>query len=577
LGLTAIVLFVVSFVFHFAHARAYLPVISNDAVTYHFPAATQWLQDGCIDLFQTWFFNPANTYSPLAGSIFITWLMVPFGSDVLARFVEVPPLLCVGLGMYRFCLQIGEPGRLGPENRGGTPRLSMALIAAAAIFARPIFEPCMMGKDDLFVAFFFIASLVALSPKAARDPYGPMRLGIALGLLLATKYTALMCAPILLLALGGQRWSIRQWTIAISIAAAFAGPWYLRNWIITGNPLFPLEIPHVFHGLFTTSRSQSFGSLTSAFNVVAGGAYGLPMALVVALLIAWILCLPSAAKGIWRVCVIGPVMGFAIFFWRSPFPEVRFLLPAFLLLFACAAFAINGWCRNEKLMIALGGALLAISLLTVFDRGIWFVTAEFAGVSILIAGIGVVCQWWAGNRRIRWIGIGAGLSSLLLVYAYINWAAYSKNYLADQAYATQYADLVPLWNAVNTSIPADATVAYTNMYLIYPIQEHSPQRRLVYVPTRRGVSSIADLGWLGSGLSGEALVPATVNATFALPDRNVWLTNLKRSDAQYVVIGRGNAEPPEAGFVASDPMRFKLMFQCPAGWVYQIKPRRGGD
>lgn len=153
-------------------------MLSNDAMTYHFPAATQWLQRGRIELFQTWFFNPANTYSPLAGSVFITWLMIPFGNDVMARFVEVPALLCVGIAMYRLCRQMDA-----------TP-LTAGLVASAAVLARPVFEPCMMAKDDLFVAFFFVAALVAMSPDLAKGRWGAWRLGMAIGLLLATKYTA---------------------------------------------------------------------------------------------------------------------------------------------------------------------------------------------------------------------------------------------------------------------------------------------------------------------------------------------------------------------------------------------------
>ena len=42
-------------------AMALVPVSGTDALTYHVPAAVQWLADGRISLFQTWFFNPANT------------------------------------------------------------------------------------------------------------------------------------------------------------------------------------------------------------------------------------------------------------------------------------------------------------------------------------------------------------------------------------------------------------------------------------------------------------------------------------------------------------------------------------
>src|SRR5687768_7207679 len=48
----------------------FIAVMSDDALTYHVPAAVRWLQTGRITLHEVWFFNPANSYSPLAGSAF---------------------------------------------------------------------------------------------------------------------------------------------------------------------------------------------------------------------------------------------------------------------------------------------------------------------------------------------------------------------------------------------------------------------------------------------------------------------------------------------------------------------------
>ena len=57
------------------YSQRLCPPLATDALTYHLPAAVFWLQKRRIVLFQTWFFNPANTYSPLAGSMFMTWLL----------------------------------------------------------------------------------------------------------------------------------------------------------------------------------------------------------------------------------------------------------------------------------------------------------------------------------------------------------------------------------------------------------------------------------------------------------------------------------------------------------------------
>ncbi len=72
-------------------------------------------------------------------------------------------------------------------------------------------------------------------------------------------------------------------------------------------------------------------------------------------------------------------------------------------------------------------------------------------------------------------------------------------------------------NLSMSQIPADATVAYTNLYLIYPLQGFfSLSRRLVYAPdSSRGCGrSRICRGW-GMGLSGEELVSAADRATVA--------------------------------------------------------------
>ncbi len=316
-------------------------------------------------------------------------------------------------------------------------------------------------------------------------------------------------------------------------------------------------------------------------RVVAGGAYGLPVALLMMVGVGWIAGISFGWRTVWsnplaRVCMIGPFIGISLFFYGSPFPEVRFLLPVFLLLFACFASCVERVFMGRKAGAVIAGILLMLSVATVFDWKLWMVTARFAGLSITIAASGAVCVWWAGHRRLRWIGIWALIGGAAFIFAYINWGAYSRNDADDFAFDIQYPLLSPLWRSFNATVPATATVAYTNLYLLYPLQENAPMRRLVYIPTRPGVSSIADLGWLGDHLSGEKLVPAAVAATIRFPDRELWTKRLQQSGAEYLLIGRGGVGgiPPEADFAAGDAKNFELLNHEQGGWLYRIRPAR---
>jgi hypothetical protein len=575
--------FVVAFVLAFAHSQADLPVVSNDALTYHFPAAVQWIQQGRISLFQTWFFNPANTYSPLAGSTFIAWLLLPFGNDLAARFVEVPALLCVGLAMYRLCLVLSVRCTVA------------ALVAGAAVLSRPIFMPCMMGKDDLFVAFFFVATLVALSPDRFRERFGAARLGIGLGLLLATKYTALLSAPILMLGIWGRTertspvggfpehpyggrtpW---RFTISTLVALLLAGPWYLRNWIITGNPVFPIAFPPLFTGLFSSGRSSAFSTWQGAISVMVDVHYGLPIVILLltgTAVIGCLLFISSRTMPILRVCAVGPIVGMTIFYSTSPFPEVRFLLPVFLLMFACTGYVLERVLPENMTAALASFLLLVVSTLTLFAFS--SVAVNFSVVAVVCASVCLGCYRWINGQPWR-CGIGASVALLLLggcIYVY--WAAYCREYLVTQGFEqSELIELYPqdsrLWTWVNAHVPADAKVAYANLYFVYPLQGDWLRRRLVYIPTRADVTTLADLPRRRQQLPGERIVADTDKQTIEAPNRHSWMAHLKSDGCEYLIVGRGGATdtPPERRFADADPIHFVKLFGSTAGDVYSIQ------
>ena len=589
-----------------ARLQDVLPVMSNDALTYHFPAAVQWFQTGRLTLFPTWFFNPANTYSPLGGSTFIAWLIAPFDNDVLARFVQVPALAIVGVALFQLCRQLGV-------------RLAVAaLIAAAGVLARPMLFASIMGKDDLFVAAFFLLALIAMSPPRAAERFATVRLGVVLGLLVAMKYTALLSVPVLLLAIDGPwraGWRWRWWSTAVGVAILVGGPWYWRNLWITGNPLFPIDMTiagrHVFRGLFTPARSEGLRSIAGIWNVLTGGDYGLVPVMTGICALGWLALLvrqwrksapptpglryaedpdrsrenpglrhtsdPASALSnpLVRTCLIGAPLALALFTWRSPFPEVRFVFPAFLLLFACVAVAIDTWITPNFASTAIAAVVFIAAWWTApadRDRSV-----EFATSGGIVAGVGFLVFWftrnWRPNRR--WLVVGGGACAALVAYAFVNFAASLSGYrqVLFAGWDLNYPQYRPLWQYVAEHVPPDARLAYTNLYIVYPLQGFTQDRRVFYAPTRPGVHTLADLPWLGDRLPGERLVAAAVNATAANADRATWLQNLREQSAQYLLIGKGSPlpSPPEAAFAAGDSKHFKKLYESNAGVLYAIE------
>lgn len=570
-----VTLFVIGYVAAFAHQQRFLPPLATDALAYHLPTAVQWLQTGRIGLFEAWYWNPANTYSPLAAETFITWLLAPIGNDVLARFVQIPALAMIFLAMIQLCRTIGSG--LGVA----------VLIAAGTILSRPFLSQALLVKDDLFMAAFFITAVVAFSQEYIGKPLAPWRVGAALGMLIATKYPAMVTLPLFLLVIDAPRragWRFRHGAIAVAVALLLAGPWFIRNLWLTGNPLYPIDITiagiNIFEGIFSVRRSDQLKTWHGIWTMLSQGYHALPPGLILLLVTAWLAVICAAGRRLWRdpmtrLCLFGPAVGLAVFIIASPHPEVRYFFPSFLPLFAAAALAITKIVRPYWAQVFISATFTALAtatgLTSVYrDSVLGF---SLAGASLAAAGIGwlLMLRRW-GRPGIILSGTAAMLMLTMAVYAY--WPGYIMQYrqATDLVWENTYGSRAAVWRFVRHKLPADATVAYANTYLIYPLQGFNYERRVVYAPTRTGVDSFLKLPKLGNRIEGYELVQIVTRTMNAEPDFQTWLTHLKRIKARYLVIIKEDrvTNVPELDFAGENPGRFIPLFDEPGGVVFEI-------
>ncbi len=130
--------------------------------------------------------------------------------------------------------------------------LRMGLVAAVSFAALPVaFLEATTAYVDLGLTAFSLLSLFALVRfRQQPDPRWLLLAGIFAGAAAGTKYTGLLCIA-LLLPFGAwaiKRGGERQWValgLSLVLATAIASPWYVKNWLWTGNPVFPFA-----YGLF---------------------------------------------------------------------------------------------------------------------------------------------------------------------------------------------------------------------------------------------------------------------------------------------------------------------------------------
>ncbi|HEX8525207.1 MAG TPA: hypothetical protein VF669_23350 [Tepidisphaeraceae bacterium] len=583
LVVTAAVLFVTVYILLLIHHQAFAPVTSNDALTYHLPAAVQWLQTHRMSLYEAWFYNPANSYSPLAGSTFIAYLLAPMGNDVLARFVESPPLLFMFFALVSL------------QRRMNVPTSTAALVAAAAVLSRPFLSQAILAKDDLFVAAFLVVAVAEIgSPRDQENVSSPVLAGVAAGLLFATKYTALFSLPILLLAIS-HKGKPRDWVVAWIIAMLLAGPWYARNWILTGNPLYPTDVRllgmTIFPGMFQAQRSHLLNSASGVWSVFTQGYYSLPFALVISLiatsLAAAITSAPLLLRDPLRRCILmGAPLSILLFAVASPYGETRFVYPAILLLFTTLAMLT----LPQSVLLLIATAALVTSALTAFQAQM---ATQFTLLALPLTAMATTLIYLFRLPRTPRIVVRLTVSTAaaaLAILVYIHWHAYIAAYRDDGTYAvwsdpTVYDRQAELWKFVREELPPQSTIAYTNFYLVYPLMGFNYQHPLIHIPTRKDLNSFRDMPRIARPITGEEIPQHVLELLRENPDPQRWRERLLRCRADYLFISTVNPAkpteplaPPEQQFAEQDPAHFQRVFP-PAndatlpGVIYRIVRR----
>jgi len=503
--------------------------------------------------------------------MFNVWLLAPIGNDTLAHFASAPMVVLI------FAANVSLARSIGAST------LTAVLAGVAISLSQPIVSQIDKGKDDLFLAAFFAVAAAGLSRDRLRDPLGPWRVGVAIGLCLATKYTALLAMPMLLVAIDAplkrddRPRLVRFAIIVLACVALIAGPWFLRNLVTTGNPLFPTDLLG-FKGLFSTARSEELGTFEGVMGVLLSGPFAIPGSVALTFALAWIAAIAFGVRRavghpIERLVIIGPMIGVCIFLFMSPYPEIRFIVPALILVVASVGLLPRRW----AFIPAAAMALAAIA--TGLDWPLWAILLQFigGGVAFVVLGVGgVLLQTRVLHWRRDRLAMALTIPALLVAgYAYVNWSVFIRDREVAATESWAHDGRGKLWAFIRHDLPA-GPIAYTGTFTVYPLMGYHLDRPAAYAPVKPGVRTIADLPRLGDHLPGEKIQTAIIPATIGNADRDTWLANLRDSGAKYLVVFKKDIEPVpvEADWARGMTDRFSPLYADDAGAVYQINTPR---
>ena len=232
-----------------------------DTLLYHLAQPARVLQEGGlhpIDVPQFWFPN-------LTENVYL-WALA-LGSERAAQIMHFAWGTCAALLLWRWAVRVGsiEIGR-------------KTLLLLAAIPSLPMLAS--WAYADLALAFYAVSALYTLTLFGSTKSTAWLRVAAILaGLALTVKYTSftvpLVCGLLILL------WERKSFSPAFTHAAQFslialivAAPWYVRNTIFMGNPLYPF----VFGGRYWDAfRAEWYSGAGTGIGWNAVQIFSLPL------------------------------------------------------------------------------------------------------------------------------------------------------------------------------------------------------------------------------------------------------------------------------------------------------------
>jgi hypothetical protein len=477
-------------------ALTHLPVPPTawDALTYHLYLPARWLQEGRIFQIPTVFGDNAAGFAPQNGALLNAWQLGLLGGDALANWWQVLPAALLALALYRTGVS------------WGVGRESAALVAAVGFWVAPLREWTYVAMVDLLmVSSWFLAVHWMLAWLGARRQTTLLACGLATGFAAGTKTIGLPLVAAHTLVLGvlllAQR-STRQ-LLGFGVAALAAGGWwYLRNFWLYGNPLFPLELRL---GPLRLAGAYDFAATRGQFHVAD------PLELAGVLLHNWgaAACLLTAlgvvglAWGIGRrrlapACSL--TLGLAItwagfFFFRLPHnTETRFFLPV-LVLGLPGCMLLLDRVRHHSRPLARGLTVATVVAITAADTPQRSWRAAFSGLTeagadpvFWVAAGALACAAVVGALllRHRIARIGAALLAGAALAGALAMAQLASERSRDVFYSrARFRAWAPAFRVVHEARSfRQLRIAYTGFNLPYALMGSGFEHRVVYCNTQ---------------------------------------------------------------------------------------------
>lgn len=569
--------------------------VVSDGPIYHLYFAAKWWKAGRLFLIPTPFGESAAPYFPADGDLWFTWLFTCWGGERLAKVGQTPFLVLIAATIQATAKRLGANAS------------ASALAAAWAVSSTPLllyaFEP---NVDTVVVGLLSASAFFFLLGLDDRPRLAPFCLGaIAAGGAWGTKPTGVVFIPPLLaliaLIVVFRRDSDRR-RKALFLASLGLGSllleafWLVRNALLTGNPLYPLQVEAFGARLLTGWYGRDAMKRSVYYIPIDDWRSFLGLVFQVfdpRLLPFWIAGLAISLRSVRRsrprataAFAVGSILIAALYWSAIPYrTQQRFMLPAL----AFAAVPLAMLLDRSRFLRAIAAGLTTVHLLTpqswpldLWDphglRRIAPRIPELPGllrmpigddvlpriVWVLFGTTAVASAWlWgrksAGSKPV----LGAAPSAIFLVLAFLGgeivWASHSKIGANDRVFP-RFSAYRAAWDFLDqATVDRPARIAYSGTNLPYYLMGSRFQNDVLYV----NVDEHSD--WLLHDYHRLARDRGAANWPDPRPgwDRlrpnfDAWLNNLRRENVGFLVVAKVNPNEGPHYRNPNDPLGFPI-------------------
>ncbi len=355
-----------------------LPPRSFDALVYHLEVPIRYLQAGGVVQIR----ENLYSFAPLLTEMLYGIALGLEGVD-LAGLVYFSFFLLVLVTLWR-----GGQARFG--NEGGA--WTAAFVALTPVF---LMEVPRAGSDWSMV-FFILTSLFLLA-EGKRDTRRMVLAGVLAGMAAGCRHQALGYAIAIPFAVGiaddlieKRGLPFRPWGLFLAVSILVASPWYIKNLIMTGDPIYPLfssiagktDVGHGFVSGLVGPRPISllwdwlFFPFRAVFDITH---YNMSSTLGV-IPLALLPLLPSLRKSGFGSRFLGLWMVFSFAAWYLTFRSFRYVFPVVAVLYlwygAALSIALSGSKKLKKWLLS------AVCIALLANAGIFLGLSDFVDKSV---------------------------------------------------------------------------------------------------------------------------------------------------------------------------------------------------